>query len=90
MISYSTERQLYREKLGELLGEKVICIAEAMGRHDYLPKSPNQSLLDTVFDVSFPDVQPYLFKVRERNFNTGAFLKAGLWLRLRLHFVNPF
>ncbi|XP_022094157.1 autophagy-related protein 101-like [Acanthaster planci] len=62
-LSNEHERQLYREKLGEILGEKVICITEAMGRHDYLPKAPNQPLLDTVYDVSFPDVQPYLFKI---------------------------
>ncbi|XP_072046174.1 autophagy-related protein 101-like [Amphiura filiformis] len=57
------ERQLYREKLGEILGEKVICIAEAMSRHDFLPKAPNQPLLDTVFETTFPEVQPYLFKI---------------------------
>jgi autophagy-related protein 101 len=25
---------------------------------------PNQSELDLIFDTSYPDVQPYLFKVR--------------------------
>ncbi|XP_063957226.1 autophagy-related protein 101-like [Lytechinus pictus] len=61
------ERQAYREKLGELLGEKVICVVEAMNRHDYLPKAPNQPLLDTVFNTSFSDVQPYLFKISYQN-----------------------
>jgi hypothetical protein len=26
---------------------------------------PNQSELDLIFDTSYPDVQPYLFKVRQ-------------------------
>ena len=45
------------------LSLQVICIAEAMSRHDFLPKAPNQPLLDTVFETSFPEVQPYLFKI---------------------------
>ncbi|KAL5012857.1 hypothetical protein ScPMuIL_011408 [Solemya velum] len=57
------ERQQYREKSGELLAEKVIYIAECMNRHDYVPKMPNQSELDLVFDTAYPDVQPYLFRI---------------------------
>ncbi|KAJ3645670.1 hypothetical protein Zmor_023311 [Zophobas morio] len=57
------ERQAYREKVGELLADKIFSIAEIMNRHDYLPKMPSQSELDLIFDTSYPDVQPYLFKV---------------------------
>ncbi|ELU08752.1 hypothetical protein CAPTEDRAFT_144659 [Capitella teleta] len=57
------ERQLIREKVGEILAEKVLYVAEAMNRHQYTPKMPNQSEVDLVFDTSFPDVQPYLFKI---------------------------
>jgi len=57
------ERQVFREKLGEVLSEKMLYIIEAMSRHEYVPKIPNQTELDLVFDVSLPDVQPYLFKV---------------------------
>lgn len=58
-----TERQICREKLGEMLGERVITIADLMNRHDYVPKMPNQTELDLIFDTSLPDVQPYLFRV---------------------------
>jgi autophagy-related protein 101 len=34
-----------REKLGEFLAEKVMYVAEAMNRHEYVPKMPNQSEL---------------------------------------------
>ena len=34
-----------------------------MNKHEFLPKMPNKSDLELVFDSSFHDVQPYLFKV---------------------------
>jgi autophagy-related protein 101 len=52
-----------REKVGDLLTEKIMYIAEVMNRHEYVPKMPNQSELDLIFDTTFPDIQPYLFKV---------------------------
>jgi len=57
------ERQVYREKVGEMLAEKMLYIVEAMSRHEFVPKIPNQSELDLVFDVTLPDVQPYLYKI---------------------------
>lgn len=57
------ERQVCREKVGEMLGEKVMYIAETLNRHEYVPKMPNQSELDLVFDTTFSDVQPYLYKI---------------------------
>ena len=56
------ERQICREKVGEALGEKIICIAEVMNRPEYVPKMPNQSDVANVFDVSFKEVQPYLHR----------------------------
>jgi len=41
----------------------MLYIVEAMSQHEYVPKIPNQAELDLVFDISLPDVQPYLFKV---------------------------
>ena len=35
-----------------------------MNRPSYVPKMPNQPELDLIFDTSFVDIQPYLFKVR--------------------------
>nr|CAD7462048.1 unnamed protein product [Timema tahoe] len=57
------ERQVCREKVGDMLTDKIIYIAEVMNRHEYVPKMPNQSELDLIFDTTFPDVQPYLFKI---------------------------
>lgn len=57
------ERQRYREKVGESISEKVIEIAQAINRPDYVPKMPNQSELGNVFDTSYMDVQPYLYKI---------------------------
>ncbi|XP_071442554.1 autophagy-related protein 101 [Hetaerina americana] len=57
------ERQECREKLGDMLTEKIIYIAEVMNKHEYVPKMPNQSELDLIFDTGYSDVQPYLFKI---------------------------
>lgn len=66
-LANEQERQAYREKLGEILNAKIICIVEAMNRNDYIPKAPNQPLLDTVFDTTCQDVQPFLFKISSQN-----------------------
>ncbi|XP_048756909.1 autophagy-related protein 101-like isoform X2 [Ostrea edulis] len=70
-LNNESERQICREKLGEMLGEKVLSIADLMNRHDYIPKMPNQAELDLIFDTNFPDVQPYLFKISHQT-TTGA------------------
>lgn len=57
------QRQVCREKVGELLTEKILYITEVMNRHEYLPKMPGESDLDFVFDTTYYDVQPYLFKI---------------------------
>jgi autophagy-related protein 101 len=57
------ERQRYQESLGDTLADRVRYIAEVMNRYEYVPKMPGKAALDLVFDTSFPDVQPYLFKV---------------------------
>ena len=62
-MRFIIERQLYREKVGELLAEKILYIAESMNRPSYVPKMPNEPELDLIFDTSFVDIQPYLFKV---------------------------
>uniref|UniRef100_U5EZG4 Autophagy-related protein 101 n=1 Tax=Corethrella appendiculata TaxID=1370023 RepID=U5EZG4_9DIPT len=63
------ERQVCRERVGDMLTDKIFYIADVMNRHDYLPKTPSQTELDLIFDTSFPDVQPYLFKFK---FNTAG------------------
>ena len=61
------ERQKCREKVGDMLTDAILYIAKVMNRDEYVPKIPNQSELDLIFDTSYPDVQPYLFKVTFAN-----------------------
>lgn len=63
------ERQVCREKVGELLTDKILYITEVMNRHDYLPKMPNRPELELIFDTGYQDVQPYLFKL---NYSTSG------------------
>lgn len=63
VLANEHERQLHREKVSELLTEKMFYITQAVSRHEYVPKVPSQSELDFVFDTSFPDIQPYLFRI---------------------------
>ncbi|XP_052901317.1 autophagy-related protein 101 [Anopheles moucheti] len=53
-----------RERVSDMLTDKIFCITEIMNRHDYVPKIPNQTELDMVFDTTYPDVQPYLFQFK--------------------------
>lgn len=58
------ERQNYRERLGDMLTDKILYISEVLNRHDYVPRMPSQSEMDLIFDTSYSDIQPYLFKFR--------------------------
>ena len=49
--------------LSSLLSFQVMYIAEVMNKHDYVPKMPSQADLELIFDTSYQDVQPYLFKI---------------------------
>ena len=62
-LSNETERLGWREKLGEVLCEKTLYICEVMNKEEFVPKMPNSSDLELVFDTSFDTVQPHLFKV---------------------------
>ena len=64
VLLFFSERQICREKVGELMSEKILAITENMNRHEYVPKMPNQSDLELIFETNFADVQPYCFKVR--------------------------
>lgn len=63
-LNSEDERQICREKVGEMLTDKILYITEVINRHDYVPKMPNQSELELIFDTSYQDVQPYLFKFK--------------------------
>ena len=47
-----------------MLCEKTLYICEVMNKEEFVPKMPNQSDLDLVFDTNFHDIQPHLFKVQ--------------------------
>ena len=38
-------------------------LLQVMNKYEFVPKMPNSSDLELVFDTSFHDVQPHLFKV---------------------------
>jgi len=42
---------------------KVNFVSQVMNKYEFVPKMPNSSDLELVFDTSFHDVQPHLFKV---------------------------
>jgi hypothetical protein len=62
-LSFLIERQVLREKLSDLLGEKIRQIIEMMDKPDYTPKLNNYSELDSIYESDFKDIQPYLFRV---------------------------
>ena len=41
----------------------TLYIAEVMNNHNYVPKMPNQTNQELIFDTSYSNVQPYLFKI---------------------------
>ena len=46
------------------MSAKMLTIAEAMNNHEqFTPKVPSQQELESVYDTSFHDIQPFLFKV---------------------------
>ena len=81
-----SDRQEQREKLGEVLSDKVVHIIEAMNKHEYVPKTPNLQDLDLVFDISYPDIQPYLFRVSFQKFSFlyYCFIYIHSWMEFQL------
>ncbi|XP_067654342.1 autophagy-related protein 101-like [Haliotis asinina] len=75
------ERQVCRERLGEVLAEKVMYVAETMNRHEYVPKMPNQSDLDLIFDTVHFDVQPYLYRISHQTTGPAASASVGTTMR---------
>lgn len=68
-LNSEDERQLCRERVGDMLTDKLLYITDVMNRHDYVPKMPAKNEVDLIFDTTHPDVQPYLFKF---NFTTST------------------
>lgn len=54
----------FRQRVEEVLMEKVLTIIQIVNNsNSYLPPMPSERYLSSVFETSFPDVQPYLHKV---------------------------
>ncbi|KAH9627872.1 hypothetical protein HF086_015316 [Spodoptera exigua] len=51
------------ENVVEMLQDKIVFITEIINRHEYVPKMPSRSDADLIFDTSYSDIQPYLFKI---------------------------
>ena len=62
-LANESERLGWREKLGEVLCEKTMYVTEVMNKHEFVPKMPNSSDLELVFDTSFHDVHSHLWVV---------------------------
>lgn len=71
-LSNEHERQMFREKMGDILADKVLAIAAAMNRNEYIPKMPGQSELEFIFDTSYSDIQPYLYKITYQTSSLGT------------------
>ena len=51
----------------------MLYIAESVNRPAFVPKMPGLSELDLIFDTSFVDIQPYLFKVTSSHISRHFF-----------------
>jgi len=72
-LNSEQERQICRERLGDILGEKIWAICDCMNRHgEYIPKMPNEEDLDLIFDTSFSDIQPYLYRITYQTSDDSA------------------
>ncbi|KAI1291860.1 Autophagy-related protein [Halotydeus destructor] len=67
-----------KERLEDILLEKMIGIVQAINSSkSYIPQMPSEQHLDTVFDISLLDVQPYLHKLNYKIGNQGGNVMAS-------------
>ncbi|CAL1546692.1 unnamed protein product [Lymnaea stagnalis] len=57
------ERAEFKTKLSEQVMEKVFSILDVINRHAYVPSTPPKEDEELVYDTSFTDIQPYLFRI---------------------------
>uniref|UniRef100_A0A8D9DWT1 Autophagy-related protein 101 n=1 Tax=Cacopsylla melanoneura TaxID=428564 RepID=A0A8D9DWT1_9HEMI len=62
-LNNEQERRLSCEKIVNVLTQQIIYICDVMNRNDYVPNIPIKSELDLIFDTTYQDIQPYLFKI---------------------------
>lgn len=68
-LNNEDERLVCRDQVSDMLTEKIFYITDVMNRPDYVPKMPSRLEVDNIFDTSYADIQPYLFKFK---FNTAG------------------
>lgn len=62
-LNNENERMEFKTKLTEQMSEKVFNIIDIVNRHEFVPRVPVREEEDTVFDTSYTDIQPYLFRI---------------------------
>jgi len=62
-LNTESERAEFRASLADNMTDYLFDILEVINKHEFVPRVPNKSEEDTVFDTSFPDIQPYLFRI---------------------------
>lgn len=77
LIKHNSELQhiKFREELSELLTEKLLLVTEILNSPRYVPDMPKEDEVDCVFDSSFPDINPYNFKVSYMTQNCRSLIK---------------
>ncbi|CAK9302178.1 unnamed protein product [Gordionus sp. m RMFG-2023] len=56
-----------RERLSDKLAQNIIFIIETINSNNYTPNTPQHNNLNTLFDVSYTQIQPYLYKINYQN-----------------------
>lgn len=65
----------FREEINEILTEKLFLVTNILNSPRYLPEMPKDDELECVFDTSYPDVNPYNFKVSYVTQNCRSLIK---------------
>lgn len=65
----------FREELNEILSDKLLLVTNILNTHRYIPEMPKEEDLDCVFDTSYPDVNPYHFKIKYITHNCRSLIK---------------
>ncbi|KAK0068523.1 autophagy-related protein 101-like [Biomphalaria glabrata] len=65
-LSTENERSEFKEKLSHQVMDKVFYILDVINRHEYVPSTPPKEDEELVYDTSFTDIQPYLFRISQQ------------------------
>jgi len=66
-INVDCKNRTSSERLEDAILEKITAIIQALNAAKcFVPPMPTEQNIDTVFDTTYPDVQPYLHKINYR------------------------